>query len=117
MNRTQQASSAIMKWLAKAACHLPLPNADPVQLYDIFIASDPTPCPARKWIIKQRSIPGFQGTYWTSWLCLNGIQRMVSVTWLWGNARWEGCGAPWHKHWVECPFWGEWHQTMVHHAV
>ena len=103
--------------LAKKACHLPLPETDPVFLDDIYVASGPTPRPAKKWTVKQRLLPEFEGAHWVFWLPMKGIRRMVWITRLWGNARWEGCGPPWAKQQAPCPICGDTHQTSVHRRL
>ena len=39
---------------------------------------------------------------------------MTWVIWLWGNERWDGCGAPWDHNVVKCPMCNTRHGTTVH---
>ena len=38
---------------------------------------------------------------------------MTRVKWLWGNERWDGCGAPWDHNVLRCPLCSGLHGTMV----
>ena len=42
---------------------------------------------------------------------------MTWVKWLWGNERWDGCGAPWDHNVVKCPMCNTRHGTTVHKRV
>ena len=74
----------------------------------------PAPSPAKKWITERRHYDLFSGTHWVSWLPPKGTRRMTWVTWLWGNERWDGCGAPWDHNVVKCPLYNTRHGTTVH---
>ena len=39
---------------------------------------------------------------------------MTWVKWLWGNERWDGCGAPWDQNVAKCPLCNTRHGTTVH---
>ena len=49
----------------------------------------------KKWIIATRHYDAFPGALWVSLLLLKGTCHVMWVKWLWGNKRWDGCGAPW----------------------
>ena len=93
---------------------LPLPQYTPTHLGDIAIHDGPASIPAKKWIIERRHYDLFLGTHWVSWLPLKGTRRMTWVKWLWGNERWDGCGAPWVHNVVKCPLCNTKHGTTLH---
>ena len=52
-----------------------------------------------------------------TWLPLKGTRRHLWNTWLWGNVRWEACGAPWEKHTPVCQLCGQHHGTTAHQRL
>ena len=102
--------------LAKMATGLPLLEYTPTHLGDIAVngVNGPAPTPAKKWVIERRHYDSFSGTHWVSWLPLKGTRRMTWVKWLWGNERWDGCGAPWDHNVVKCPTCSTKHGTPGH---
>ena len=50
-------------------------------------------------------------------LPLKGTRRRLWHTWLWGNMRWEACGAPWEKQIMECQLCGQHHGTTAHQRL
>ena len=95
--------------LGSCAC-----ESNPTILSDIYITSGPAPLLANKWIVQRPFIVEFMGAHWVSWLPLKGTRHMAWVAWLWGIAKWEGCGVMWNKNKVVCSLCQEWHQIMVH---
>ena len=103
--------------LAKLAAKLPLPEAPLGTVDSINICNGVTPTPAKKWIIEYRNEVRWARTHWTSWLPIRGTRRMTWITWLWGNVRWQGTGAPWERCKKECPLCGCTHGTTIHNRL
>ena len=103
--------------LAKLAAKLPLPEAPLGTVDNINICNGVTPTPAKKWIIEYQNEVKWAGTHWTSWLPIRGTRRMTWITWLWGNVRWQGTGAPWERCKKKCHLCGCTHGTTVHHRL
>ena len=106
-----------MDRLAKLAAKLPLPEAPLGTVDSITICNGVTPTAAKKWIIEYRNKVKWVGTHWTSWLPIRGTRRMTWITWLWGNVRWQGTGAPWERGKEKCPLCGCTHGTTVHNRL
>ena len=103
--------------LAKSVAKLPLPEEPLGTVDSITICNGVTPTPAKKWIIEYRNEVKWGGTHWMSWLPLRGSRRMTWITWLWGNVRWQGIGAPWERGKEKCPLCGCIHGTTVHNRL
>ena len=103
--------------LAKSAAKLPLPEAPLGTVDSNAICNGVTPTPAKKWIIEYRNEVKWGGTHWMSWLPLRGSRRMTWITWLWGNVRWQGTGAPWERGKEKCPLCRCIHGTTVHNRL
>ena len=86
-------NNEVDRW-AKKAAGLPLPDIDPTDVSHVVTGGGHAPTPARKWILGCRNILGFRDAHWTTRLPLKGTRRRLWHTWLWGNVRWEACGAP-----------------------
>ena len=100
--------------LAKLATSLPIPDAQPTAPHSIHLAGAEAPTPAKKWVVAVRRSGAWAGCHWTTWLPMRGTRRMIWVTWLWGNARWEGCAAPRVISRICCVLCGMHHGQTVH---
>ena len=45
------------------------------------------------------------------------MRRRLWHTWLWGNVRWEACGAPWERQVLQCQLCGLHHGTTAHQRL
>ena len=103
-----------MDLLAKHATRLPLEGVAPEQPHSIVLAGAEAPTPAQKWINTFRRYGTWTGCHWTTWLPMRGTWRMLSLQWLWGNIRWEGCAAPWDKSRADCSVCNDMHGQTAH---
>ena len=83
-------------------------DAIAVQLHCVNIAGAEAPTPAAKWVNTHRRYRKLTGCHWTMWPPVRGTRRLLWLQWLWGNARCEGCAAPWDKSRTVC---SEYHGT------
>ena len=106
-----------MDLLAKHATRLPLEGVAPEQPHSIVLAGAKAPTPAQKWINTFRRYGTWTGCHWTTWLPMRGTWRMLSLQWLWGNIRWEGCAAPWDKSRADCSVCNDMHGQTAHKGL
>jgi hypothetical protein len=99
--------------MAKIGTLLQYPAPPTTHPWDILLHGSKLPQPPKTWIMKLRRQKVVEGAHWTTWLPLKSLRRSSWVRWLWGQARWPDCGAPWERNPSFCPHCPKLHGTSV----
>jgi len=98
--------------LARYGGTLPRPPVHPCS-GDILHEGQIMETPAKTWVHRVRRHKLAPLAHWLTWKPLKGRRRRAWLTWLWGQAVWAGCAAPWDRRDAPCQMCNASHPPSV----